>query len=183
MVPPDFTVWHANRPLDNTLDTGVGGSEGYMMLVGANQNPGEIFRITINDLCIGARYEFSVFVANVVRRGSDLIRPNVRFEARTSSADNTLLASTTSGDIDEFDTLTWKQCGMSFFAPTTSIVILMISNAAGGAGNDFVIDDITFRTCASAASTSCPMRESWRALEPKSDCCTESFYYYSYLLT
>lgn len=153
-VPADFTVWLAGA-LDHTPTTSTDGSKGYMMLVGADVTPGEVFRITINDLVIGSRYEFSSYVANVVKKGSNIIKPNIRFEIRTASADNTLLASTTSGDIDEYDTLTWMQYGTAFYAPATSIALVMISIAPGGGGNDFVVDDITVRTCASSSAATC----------------------------
>ena len=157
-VPADYGVWLGGA-LDHTQGTDAGGSKGYMMLVGADATPGEIFRFSVHNLCLGARYEFAAYVANVVKKGSNLIKPNIRFEVRTGTIDNTLIASVASGDMDEYDTLTWNQYGMSFYTPTTSIVLLMISNSGGGGGNDFVVDDITLRTCASAASGTCPPRK------------------------
>lgn len=130
------------------------------MLIAASETPGEVFRIQIDNLVLGKRYEFSGYVANVVNSGTNLIRPNIRFEVRTASPDETLLASVTSGDIDEYDTLTWNQYGMSFYTPSTSVVLLMISDAPGGNGNDFVVDDITIRTCASPTSGTCGARKS-----------------------
>ena len=159
-VPADYSVWQAGA-LDHTPDTSTDGTKGYMMIVGANGDPGEVFRITLNNLCIGSRYEFSVYAANLVKKGSGLIKPNIRFEARTATSPNTLLASTTSGDMDEYDTLTWIPYGISFSTPTTSVVLLMISNAPGGAGNDFAIDDITVRSCASAADATCKASKSF----------------------
>ena len=157
-VPADYPTWHAGA-LDHSPDLRPDGSTGYMMVVGADDKPGEVIRLPVHNLCRGARYEFSAYVANVVKKGSNLIKPNVRFEARTATSDNTLIASVSSGDMDEYSTLTWQQYGMSFYAPTTSIVLLMISNAPGGAGNDFVVDDITLGTCASAALGACAARK------------------------
>jgi hypothetical protein len=41
----------------------------------------------------------------------------------------------------------WKKYGMSFITPTSSVVLLMISNVPGIAGNDFIVDDIQLRIC------------------------------------
>lgn len=158
-VPDDYSPWHRGA-LDHSPDTGTDGSKGYMMLVGADHEPGEIFRLTMNDLCIGARYELSVYAANILKKGSNLIKANILFEVRTATSDNTLIATVTSGEMNEYDTLTWTQYGMSFYTPTTSIVLLMISNAPGGGGNDFVVDDIVLRTCGTSAVATCSPRES-----------------------
>lgn len=158
-VPGDYIAWNAGA-LDHTPDDATDGTNGYMMLIAASAIPGEVFRAQIDNLVLGKRYEFSAYVANVVNRGNNLIRPNIRFEVRTASGDDILLASVSSGDIDEYDTLTWNQYGMSFYTPSTSVVLLMISDAPGGDGNDFVVDDITIRTCASPTSGMCGVRKS-----------------------
>ena len=59
-----------------------------------------------------------------------------------SAAYNELLAQLNSGDVAENDNLTWQKYGLSFIARTSSVNLLMISNALGGDGNDLVIDDI-----------------------------------------
>jgi hypothetical protein len=41
-------------------------------------------------------------------------------------------------------------------APSSSVNLLMISNAPGGIGNDIVIDDIALRVCAHKGSGFCP---------------------------
>ena len=158
-IPADYPPWLAGA-LDHTADAGGDGSSGYMMLIGAGATPGDVFRTQMGNLVAGSRYEFSAYVANVVQSGNNLIRPSVRFEVRTTSADNTLLASTTTGNIGEYGTLTWNQYGMSFYAPSSSVVLVMVSVAPGGGGNDFVVDDITLRTCASTTSASCSARKS-----------------------
>lgn len=153
-VPADYTPWLAGAP-DHTPDTSTDGSKGYMMLVGADAKPGEIVRITVNDLVIGGRYEFSAYAANIIKKGSNLIKSNIRFEVRTASPENTLLATAISGDMDEYDTLTWMKYGAAFYTPSASIALIIISNAPGGSGNDFVIDDVTLRTCASSSAATC----------------------------
>lgn len=158
-IPADYTQWLAGG-LDHSVDAGADGSKGYMMLVAPDGSLTEVFRIPLHNLYIGAHYEFSAYVANVIKKGYNLINPNIRFEVRTGTSDNTLIAAISSGDVAESDSLTWSQYGMSFYAPTTSIVLLLIQNGPGGPGNDFVLDDITLRMSASSAGAIGPPRES-----------------------
>lgn len=147
-VPDDFYgAWHTGAT-DHTGDKG-----GYMYLVNADLRPGQFYNGRVDNLCIGLRYEFSVHLANLCKpRGK--INPNVLFEVR-STEDNTLLAQRNSGDVVERQSLTWEKYGFSFVAKSSSVNLLMISNARGGSGNDLVIDDIALRTCAHKGSGFC----------------------------
>jgi hypothetical protein len=148
-VPNDFQgAWHTGA-LDHTGDTG-----GYMFLVNADYTPDQFYNGTVSNLIIGRKYEFSVYVANLMAVPG--IEPNILFQVRTPWPQNVLLAQTTSGNISMSQQLTWLKYGLSFTATTTSVTLLMISNAPGGYGNDLVIDDITFRVCAPAATPSSP---------------------------
>ena len=141
-------AWHANAT-DHSED-----KNGYMYLVNADRKPGRFYNGRVNNLCVGLRYEFSVYLANLCKR-LNRIKPNVLFEVR-SAADNELLAHLNSGDVAEHDKLTWKKYGVSFIARTSSVDLSMISNALGGAGNDLVIDDIALYVCAHEGSGFCP---------------------------
>jgi len=143
-----FNAWHTNAK-DHTGD-----NNGYMYLVNAEYTPGRFYNGRVNNLCVGLRYEFSVYLANLCKP-SNRIKPNVLFEVR-SVVDNTLLAQLESGDVAEHHTLTWKKYGFSFIAPSSSVNLLMISNAQGDDGNDIVIDDIALRVCASEGNGFCP---------------------------
>ncbi|CAF4494567.1 unnamed protein product, partial [Rotaria sp. Silwood2] len=69
-------AWHTDAT-DHTGDPG-----GYMFLVNADPRPGQFYNSTVNNLCIGLRYEFSAYLANIVRP-LGTIKPNVRFEIRS----------------------------------------------------------------------------------------------------
>jgi len=142
-------AWHTGAT-DHTKNKG-----GYMFLVNADEKPGEFYKGTVNNLCVGKRYEFSVFLANVCKPNRCPIKPNVMFQVRTTVG-NDLLAQLSSGDVAEHDALEWKKYGLSFTAKTSSVVLLMISNAPGGSGNDLVIDDIALRVCGGEGSGICP---------------------------
>ncbi|CAF0825261.1 unnamed protein product [Adineta ricciae] len=148
-VPSGYDTWHIGA-LDHTEDT-----NGYMFLVNAALAAGQFYNSTTNHLCINKRYEFSVYLANVCKKDC-LIMPNVRFEVRSTSTNHTLLAQLDSGNIPMNPSiLDWKKYGLSFIPPTNSVTLLMISNAAGGDGNDIVIDDIALRVCAAQGAGFC----------------------------
>ena len=150
-IPNDFSnSWHTNAT-DHTGDNG-----GYMFLVNADFKPGQFYNGRVDNLCVGLRYEFSVYLANICKPAKK-INPNVLFEVR-SVEDNTLLAQLNSGDVVEHQNLTWQKYGFSFIAPESSVNLLMISNAKGGGGNDLVIDDIALRVCAHGGNGFCPTK-------------------------
>ncbi len=148
-VHDDFNgAWHTGAT-DHTGNDG-----GYMYLVNADFKPGQFYNGRVDNLCIGLRYEFSVYLANLCKP-SGKINPNVLFEVRSTDG-NILLAQLNSGNIIEQENLTWEKYGFSFVAPSSSVNLLMISNAPGGIGNDIVIDDIALRVCAHEGSGFCP---------------------------
>lgn len=149
-IPDDFGgAWHTNAT-DHTEDEG-----GYMFLVNADYEPGHFYNGRVNHLCVGLRYEFSVYLANVCKP-TDRIEPNVRFEVRSPTIGNQLLAQLSSGPIPVTNHLSWNKYGLSFTAPSSSVVLLMISDAPGGKGNDIVIDDIALRVCSHEGTGFCP---------------------------
>ncbi len=151
-VHDDFSgAWHTGAT-DHTGDKG-----GYMFLVNADYTPDQFYNGTVNNLVIGKTYELSVFVANLMVPVG--IEPNILFQVRTPQPQNLLLAEISSGNISATPQLTWGKYGLSFTATSTSVTLLMISNAPGGYGNDLVIDDITFRVCTAPASPSTPSRK------------------------
>jgi len=127
-----------------------------MFLVNADFTPGQFYNGRVDNLCVGLRYEFSVYLANICTPGGR-INPNVLFEVRSVDG-NTLLAQLNSGDIIEHESLTWEKYGFSFIPSDSSVNLLMISNANGGGGNDIVIDDIALRVCSHEGSGFCPSK-------------------------
>jgi len=123
---------------------------GKYMLVNASNAPGVFYLDTVRGLCGGTTYEFSAFVANVLRPSSCNqagIDPNLTFTIEKT--DGTTLVSYNTGDITETSSPIWLQYGTYFQTPSNiSMVVLRIrNNAPGGCGNDLALDDITFRPC------------------------------------
>jgi len=142
-LPQDFVTWLGGGPGDHSSSN----HQGYMMLVNAAYGKGNILEFKVNDLIVGLRYEFSANFANVNKKGSNIILPDVILEARTATSDHTLIASTPTGKIAEESQFTWKRYGMSFIAPTREVVLSLNSKAGGGGGDDYVVDDITVVPC------------------------------------
>ncbi len=133
---------------------------GYMYLVNVGANNSQIFRSTVNYLCIGLRYELSAYLANLIISSATAffpaLKPNIRFEVRNATNENQLLAQFSTGDIPEYEKMTWLKHGLSFTATSSSVVLLMISNTEGGDGNDLAIDDIELRVFSTNHSGFCP---------------------------
>ncbi|CAF4947179.1 unnamed protein product, partial [Rotaria sp. Silwood1] len=148
---PNRQPWHANK-LDHTMD----GKNGYMFLVNVGNSGSSLFDSKISNLCIGRRYEFSAYLANVRKPSPKSAKPNVRFEVRTTAANKHIIATKNTGDIVETNEMTWLKYGLSFVAKNSSVVLLMISNVKSTSGNNLAIDDIELRVCPAIQPNLCP---------------------------
>ncbi len=151
VVPALYSQWHIGA-LDHTPND-VGG---YMYIIDLVNKSGPFFSLMVNDICIGLRYEFSVYFANVVKNGTkDVIEPNIVIEVRTETIENRVLARLSVGNIPEYDDMTWWKYGLSFMASSSSVVLSMVSEGGGAARNDLAIDDIELRVCSTIYSDVC----------------------------
>lgn len=149
-IPNDFGgIWHSGA-LDHTPDD----VNGYMLLVNGDATLGEFYRDTAVGLCQGATYEFSSYLANVFRPAGGGVptsnAPRVRFEIRDLT--NTVLYSSNSGNVATSAAFTWTKFGITFNSPSSSVILVMVSTAPAGTGNDIVIDDIAFAPCMPGAT-------------------------------
>jgi len=123
---------------------------GYMLVVNAAFTTGEAYRDTIKNVCPNTYYEFSAWVRNICGYcGID--------QTSTATYKPGVLPnlSYTINDIDYYTTgnilydSIWEKRGFIYkTGPTeTQFAITIKNNAAGGGGNDWVIDDIKLATC------------------------------------
>ena len=138
--------WNSNAWQEGGLDYTPTDTNGYLFLVNADYAGGEFYRATISGLVVGSQYYWSAYLANIVKSGLNLLRPDVTFQVRAATG-NALLQEANTGPIPETATLTWQQYGMIFVAPSTSVVLLMTSTVGGGSGNDIALDNIELRGC------------------------------------
>lgn len=117
---------------------------GYMMLINADDKQAGIFyQATIPNLCPGTTYKFGAWIINLMAKPG--IRPNLKFSIETTSG--ALIKDFDTGEIPEGSKDDWKEFFTVFTTgPAISEVVVKIKNIGlGGGGNDFCLDDITFR--------------------------------------
>ncbi|HEU5051855.1 MAG TPA: T9SS type A sorting domain-containing protein [Hanamia sp.] len=140
----------ASDPSVGNAAVAPGTNGGYMLVVNAAFPTGEAYRQTIYGLCPNTNYEFSAWVRNICGVcGIDMnsnatytpgVLPNLSFAIND-------IDYYTSGDILH-DNLWHKRGFLYKTGPTeTSFTISIKNNAAGGGGNDWVMDDINLVTC------------------------------------
>ncbi|MEO6289251.1 MAG: T9SS type A sorting domain-containing protein [Ginsengibacter sp.] len=140
----------ASNPLTGNLPVASGQTGGYMLVVNAAFTTGEAYRDTIKNVCPNTYYEFSTWVRNICGVcGID--------QTSTSTYTPGVLPnlSYTVNDVDYYttgnilhDTL-WQKRGFIYKTgpAETQFRITIKNNAAGGGGNDWVLDDIKLATC------------------------------------
>jgi hypothetical protein len=125
------------------------GDGGYFMLVNGAPNTATspiFYKIRNIALCVGATYEFSAWVINVLPAGHPAAipgsQPNISFRVNG-------VVVATSGPIAYTATPTWVKVTANFTA-TTSVADLEVINATTVAsGNDLGLDDISLNICGS----------------------------------
>ena len=139
----------ANQAIGN-LPVSAGQPGGYMLVVNAAFTTGEVYRDTIKNVCPNTYYEFSAWVRNIC---------GVCGIDQTSTATYTpgVLPnlSYTINDVDYYTTgnmshdTIWEKRGFIYKTgpAETQFRITIKNNAAGGGGNDWVLDDIKLATC------------------------------------
>ena len=140
LVADPWGVWHEG------ITDHTGDGDGYMMLVNADYDAGQFYKDTVEGLCSGVHYEFSVWLGNIDENDGGRIKPNVRFEIRNAYND-ALLAEYETGDLPVLPNFTWEKHAVEFDATTDKVVLLLINNNPGGNGNDLVLDDVAFTPC------------------------------------
>ena len=138
--------WHVLQS-DHT-----GNPNGYFMLIDAAFDPSDFYLDTVKNLCANTTYEFAAWMLNLkyVLQGT---KPNITFNIETLTGQ--VLQTYNSGDLPIEQSIRWRQYGFYFTTPlnVSEIVLRMTNNAKGGDGNDFALDDITFRPAGPVIAT------------------------------
>ena len=146
----EYLPWGWQKSLDHTNDPS--GTYGNMLVVNADYTPGEFYRRRVSNLCSNQIYRFSAWILNIHRAGSNMIKPNVTFQIRSTTG--AILGSISTGILAEENGEVWKNFYLDFRSdPASSEVdVVLINNAPGGNGNDLAIDDISFSPCGPSTS-------------------------------
>ncbi len=140
----------ASNPVTGNPPTPAGQPGGYMLVVNAAYPAGEAFRDTIKNVCPNTYYEFSAWIRNIC--GKCGIDSNSNATYTPGVLPN---LAYTINDVDYFTTgniaydQKWVKRGFIYKTgpAETQFSITIKNNAAGGGGNDWVIDDIKLATC------------------------------------
>lgn len=150
---PGNSNWYSGKE-DHT----PGDISGNMMFINSSANPGEFYKQKISGLCGETTYEFAAWVSNVVNPFLlEGIEPDLLFIIEDNAGNR--LSSYSTGGIAQNIEYGWKQYGFLFKTPSSvdEVVLKIINNRTGQSnfpGNDFAIDDITFRSCNSMVQAS-----------------------------
>jgi hypothetical protein len=133
-----------------TEDHTSGDVGGNMLLVNSSPGSGMFLRTAIHGLKTGTTYEFAVWLMNVCKITDKCpfpLLPDITIYLQTTAGKN--VAQFNTGEVSRYKTPLWKQYRFFFTTPpsATNLNLIMINNAPGGCGNDFALDDITFREC------------------------------------
>jgi hypothetical protein len=133
-----------------TEDHTPGDASGNMLLVNSSYNIGMFFSMPINGLKSGTTYEFALWLMNVCKISQQCpfpLLPNITIRLQTMAGKT--IAQFNTGEIPRHEAPHWTRYAATFTTPPseTSLRIIMINNNPGGCGNDFAMDDISFREC------------------------------------
>lgn len=137
--------WHT-LPEDHT----AGDVEGNMLLVNAAPNEGVFLKTPVPGLKSNTTYEFGVWLMNLCKPTRKCPFPLLpRLHIRLEAPDGSIVANIITGEVPRFPDPRWIRYFANFTTPasTSTLMLVMIDNSPGGCGNDFALDDITFREC------------------------------------
>ncbi|MBL4560046.1 MAG: DUF4347 domain-containing protein [Labilibaculum sp.] len=118
----------------------TGDASGRMLVVNARKSAGEFYRRTINSVSANQNVTMRIWIKNKINPGEkNYTSPNISIKLEDMSGNELGIKST--GDISQDGE--WHNYEVSVISENnTQLQIVLITNVAGGAGNDFAIDDI-----------------------------------------
>jgi hypothetical protein len=133
-----------------TEDHTPGDENGNMLLVNGAPSPGVFLKTTIPGLKPSTTYEFGVWLMNLCKITDKCpfpLLPNLTI--RIQSSDGKVLAAFNTRELPRVQAPAWTQHRAVFTTSAAggTLTLTMMNNAPGGCGNDFALDDITFREC------------------------------------
>jgi hypothetical protein len=131
-------------------DHTAGDQLGNMMVFNASYRSGEFFSTMVRGLTPGKIYEFAIWMLNVCKPSEKCpypLLPNITIRLETVTGK--LVTQMNTGDLQRYGRAQWTKYNIMFTLPAgiNSLALSMVNHNPGGCGNDFAMDDITFREC------------------------------------
>ncbi len=136
--------WHA-VPFDHSPND----PNGYFLIVNALAGPSVVYLDTITGFCANTSFEVDTWLLNLMKpTGCNGFGIDPSFILTVTDMSGTILGQLVNGPVTETDPVSWKLQNFLFTAPANGSVIFKITSiGTSGCGNEFAIDDITFRPC------------------------------------
>jgi hypothetical protein len=133
-----------------TEDHTPGDVDGNMLLINSAPSGGTFFKTAVSGLKPTTQYEFSMWMINVCKITDKCpfpLLPDITIRLQTLAGK--VISQLGIGEVARVESVRWTQYNFMFTTPAseTSLEILMVNHNPGGCGNDFAMDDITFREC------------------------------------
>lgn len=124
--------------------------DGNMLLVNATYPGGIFLRTPVIGLKGNTIYELGLWLINLckpTKKCPSLLLPDLNI--RLLTPEGKIVANMVTGDLPRVQDPHWTQYRSRFATPASSstLMLVMNDNVPGGCGNDFALDDITFREC------------------------------------
>lgn len=127
-----------------------GDEDGNMLLVNAGRKGTVFLSIPVNGLKGNTIYELGLWLMNLCKPTKKCPFPLLPdLYIRLETPDGKIVANIVTGSLPRVDEPRWTQHRATFTTPASasSLMLIMTDNIPSGCGNDFALDDITFREC------------------------------------
>ena len=127
-----------------------GDADGNMLLVNAGRAGAVFLKTPVTGLKSNTIYELGLWLMNLCKPTEKCpfpLLPNLNI--RLETPEGMIVASIVTGELPRVQSPVWTQHRALFTTPaaTSTLMLVMIDNIPSGCGNDFALDDITFREC------------------------------------
>jgi hypothetical protein len=131
-------------------DHTAGDVDGNMLLVNAGRQGSIFLNTPITGLKSNTMYELCLWLVNLCKPTKKCPYPLLpNLNVRLETPDGKIVASVLTGDVPRVPEPRWAPYRTYFTTPasTSTLRLIMSDNEPSGCGNDFAVDDITFREC------------------------------------
>jgi len=131
-------------------DHTAGDANGNMLLVNAGRAGAVFLKMPVPGLKSNTIYELGLWLMNLCRptkKCGSLLLPDLNI--RLETPEGKIVANIVTGEIPRIEDPRWTQHRALFTTPaaTSTLMLVMMDKNPSGCGNDFALDDITFREC------------------------------------